>query len=68
MPTNREPAIASAGAPTVPREVALARLILDAIDGLRFGSVEIVIHDSQVVQIQRTERMRLPPGAARARP
>lgn len=68
MPMHRETASASVGAPTVPREVALTRLILDAIDGLRFGSVEIVIHDSQVVQIQRTERMRVPPGAPRPRP
>ena len=32
--------------------------ILDAVHGIRFGSVEIVIHDSKVVQIERKEKMR----------
>jgi len=30
-----------------------------ALKGIRFGSVEIVIHDSKVVQIERKEKMRL---------
>jgi hypothetical protein len=30
-----------------------------ALDGIRFGSVEIVIHDSKVVQIERREKIRL---------
>lgn len=29
-----------------------------AIDAIRFGSVEIVIHDSKVVQIERKEKVR----------
>jgi hypothetical protein len=33
--------------------------ILAALRGLRFGSVEIVIHDGRIVQIERRERMRL---------
>jgi hypothetical protein len=37
----------------------VAREILSAIDGLNFGSVEIVVHDSRVVQIERRERVRL---------
>jgi len=32
--------------------------ILQAIKGLSFGSVEIIIHDSKVVQIKRKERFR----------
>lgn len=32
--------------------------ILRAISGLAFGSVEIVIHDSKVVQIERKEKVR----------
>lgn len=32
--------------------------ILLAVKGLRYGSVEIVIHDSKVVQIERKEKMR----------
>ena len=27
--------------------------------GIRFGSVEIVIHDSRIVQIERREKVRL---------
>jgi hypothetical protein len=30
-----------------------------ALKGLRFGSVEIVVHDSKVVQIERKEKTRL---------
>ncbi len=29
-----------------------------AIDAIKFGSVEIVIHDSKVVQIERKEKVR----------
>lgn len=32
--------------------------ILRAIRAVRFGSVEIVIHDSRVVQIERREKVR----------
>jgi hypothetical protein len=32
--------------------------ILLAVKGLRYGSVEIVIHDSKVAQIERKEKMR----------
>lgn len=30
-----------------------------ALKGIRFGSVEITIHDSRVVQIERKEKMRI---------
>ncbi|HEU4684089.1 MAG TPA: YezD family protein [Nitrospira sp.] len=29
-----------------------------AVKGIRFGSVEIIIHDSKVVQIERKEKLR----------
>jgi hypothetical protein len=29
-----------------------------AVEGIRFGSVEIVIHDGKVVQIERKEKLR----------
>ena len=35
-------------------------LIRRALAGLRFGSVEIVVHDSRIVQIERREKVRLP--------
>ena len=32
--------------------------ILQAIGAIRFGSVEVVIHDSEVVQIEKKEKVR----------
>ncbi len=43
-------------------EVALE--ILGAIQDLRFGSVEVVVHNGKVVQIERREKIR-PAGAGR---
>ena len=37
----------------------LGPTVLRALRGLRFGSVEIVVHDGRVVQIERRERLRL---------
>jgi len=34
------------------------REILLAIKNIRYGSVEIIIHDSKVVQIERKEKVR----------
>ena len=33
--------------------------LLEAIGGIRYGSVEIVIHDRKIVQIERKEKVRL---------
>ncbi len=33
--------------------------IAKALSNLRYGSVEITVHDSRVVQIDRTEKLRL---------
>jgi hypothetical protein len=35
------------------------RRILEAVRSLEYGSVEVVVHDSQVVQIERREKVRL---------
>jgi hypothetical protein len=40
------------------RNQDIAHKILLAIKDLRFGSVEVVIHDSNVVQIERKEKIR----------
>jgi hypothetical protein len=37
----------------------ILRRIANAISGVRFGSVEVVIQDSRVVQIERKEKFRL---------
>lgn len=33
--------------------------VLSALRGLRFGSVEVVVHDGRIVQIERREKVRL---------
>jgi hypothetical protein len=33
--------------------------VRDQVASLRYGVVQIVVHDSQVVQIERTEKVRL---------
>jgi hypothetical protein len=35
------------------------KAVLDALRGLRFGSVEIIVQDSRIVQIDRLEKRRL---------
>lgn len=37
----------------------VAQRIAWALEGLQFGSVRIVVHDGMVLQIERTERVRL---------
>jgi hypothetical protein len=32
--------------------------VLDAIRGIKYGAVEVVIHDSRVVQVEKTEKIR----------
>jgi hypothetical protein len=36
----------------------LVQRVLRAIEGIHYGAVEIVIHDSRVVQIERKEKLR----------
>jgi len=38
-------------------------LVAEQVGKLRFGVVQIVVHDSRVVQIERTEKVRLAPHA-----
>lgn len=42
----------------------LANRVLEALDGLRFGAVEITVHEGKVVQIERREKFRFQPPAA----
>ena len=39
-------------------------LVREKVRTLRFGVVQIVVHDSRVTQIERTERTRLNNGAS----
>jgi hypothetical protein len=34
-------------------------LVIQQVSSLRYGVVEIVVHDSRVIQIEKTERLRL---------
>jgi hypothetical protein len=40
-------------------EAATRDALLAALRGIRFGSVEAVIHDGRVVQINRVEKVRM---------
>ena len=47
---------------TLPPWVAI---VADRVKTMRYGVVQIVVHDSKVVQVERTERTRFDvPGAA----
>lgn len=41
---------------------ALLERIRSSLEGLRFGSVQIIVHDSRVVTIERSEKLRLEPN------
>jgi hypothetical protein len=40
-------------------EPSWVRLVKGQVEAMRFGVVQIVVHDSRVVQIERTEKLRL---------
>ena len=44
------------------------KIVSEQIGTLRYGAVEIIVHDSQVMQIEKTERLRLDKAANDARP
>lgn len=47
---------ASSSVPHLPDWLAIVRA---KVEGLRFGVVQIVVHDGKVTQIERTEKTRL---------
>jgi hypothetical protein len=40
-------------------ELKWLELVIQHVGSLRYGVVEIVVHDSHVIQIEKTERVRL---------
>jgi len=46
-------------------EPEIVQTILMAIKSLRFGSIEIIVQDSKVVQIERREKIRFDKEGAR---
>lgn len=41
-------------------DAELARSVKVLLEGLRFGSLRITVHDGRIVQIERREKIRLP--------
>jgi len=35
--------------------------ILEAIRSLKYGAVEVMVHDSRIVQVEKTEKVRFEP-------
>jgi hypothetical protein len=50
---------------TEAEEDIVLKQICNVLQGLRFGSVTIVVQDGVVVQIDRTEKRRIQPGSRR---
>jgi hypothetical protein len=44
-------------------ELKWLELVIQHVGSLRYGVVEIVVHDSRVIQIEKTERVRLEKSA-----
>ena len=55
------PAISSTAKPT---HALPEREILQAVREVRFGTVEIVVHNGRVMEIRQTKKVRLPPEGA----
>lgn len=48
-----------------PRGIDWERAVVEAIRALRYGSVEIVVHEGRVVQIETREKVRFDEGGRR---
>ena len=48
----------SSDGPARPDLSEIERHILNSLQQIRFGSLEIVVHDSRIVQIERSEKLR----------
>jgi hypothetical protein len=46
----------------IPLPPALLRELLEALRSIRYGTVELVIHDGRVVQLERREKVRFEHG------
>jgi len=46
-----------------PSEPEWIPLLRAQIENLRYGVIQLVVHDGRVTQIERTEKVRLPPKA-----
>lgn len=39
------------------------RVVQEKVESLRYGVVQLIVHDGRVTQIERTEKTRIEPGA-----
>jgi len=51
--------------PGGPGDAKWLELVVQHVKSLRYGVVEIVVHDSRVIQIEKTERVRLDKAESR---
>ena len=51
--------VRQSGRPDLSEDGEIVRQIIEAIRSVRFGQVQIIIQDSRVVQIDKTEKVRL---------
>lgn len=64
MSTNAQPVNTSGSSATTPgiqppTADAGTAAVLNALRGIRFGSVEVVIHNGRIVQVERREKVRI---------
>lgn len=52
--------------PETPLAPIWLKLVRERVSGLRFGTVQIVVHEGRVTQVDSTERTRLPSGDSAA--
>lgn len=48
--------------PDADRPPEWLRVVQEKVETLRYGVVQLVVHDGRVTQIERTEKTRLPSG------
>jgi len=53
------------GDPTPETDASWLALVAEKVKSLHYGVVQIVVHDSRIVQVERTERFRLTPPQKR---
>ena len=59
MPPATIDSLSTPAQPVLPEWIALVR---EKVESLRFGVVQLVVHDGRVTQIERTEKTRLTNG------
>lgn len=52
---------ASLNASPIPSQPEWLRVVQQKVETLRFGVVQLVVHDGRVTQIERTEKTRIAP-------